>query len=316
MPTPNLGLSTPAHGSNVDTWDADPINLNSNTLDRKFGAVASVGVSSIPVTLSATQYQSAVLRISGTLTSNVSIILPAVSLPYTVENRAGGGFTVSLTTNTGGENIGCPPGGVFDCFTDGTNVRFKNLGQVGDLKWIYSATTPAWITACTIRPYLLCDGSSFSASTYPLLNGWLGSTTLPDLRGRSQFMMDLGANRLTSTTMTPNGSTLGATGGAQTITLDVTMIPAHNHPASITDPGHRHTWAVVGGTPSILTDNAGGNLGSGDIGAGLGFRSPISSYPMDTATTGITASTSNTGGGGAHNNVPPAIVAGLVFIKT
>ncbi len=32
--------------------------------------------------------------------------------------------------------------------------------------------------------YLLCDGSSFSSSTYPLLFALLGGTTLPDLRGK------------------------------------------------------------------------------------------------------------------------------------
>ncbi len=37
--------------------------------------------------------------------------------------------------------------------------------------------------AITATGWLLCDGSSFSGTTYPDLNTFLGGTTLPDMRG-------------------------------------------------------------------------------------------------------------------------------------
>ena len=65
---------------------------------------------------------------------------------------------------------------------------------------------------------LVCDGSTFSPTTYPLLNAWLGGNQLPDLRGR--FLM--GANP-TFPVRTPGGFTN---------TIPVTHdhgLPNHNH---------------------------------------------------------------------------------------
>ena len=41
-----------------------------------------------------------------------------------------------------------------------------------------------WSTTTIPINYLLCDGSSFSGVTYPVLEMVLGGTTLPDLRGQ------------------------------------------------------------------------------------------------------------------------------------
>ena len=93
--------------------------------------------------------------------------------------------------------------------------------------------------------WLLCGGQAVSRTTYATLFGIIGTTygagdgsttfNVPDLRGRVVAGVDnmggTAANRLTNTTMSPNGTTRGATGGTQTHTLTgpESGIQQHNH---------------------------------------------------------------------------------------
>jgi len=93
--------------------------------------------------------------------------------------------------------------------------------------------------------WLLCGGQAVSRTTYATLFGIIGTTygagdgsttfNVPDLRGRVVAGVDnmggAAANRLTNTTMSPNGTTRGATGGAQThlLTGPESGIQQHNH---------------------------------------------------------------------------------------
>ena len=79
--------------------------------------------------------------------------------------------------------------------------------------------------------WLNCDGSAVSRATYAALYGAIGVTygqgdgastfNLPDFRGRCPVGAGSGQG-LTS-------RALGATGGAETVTLSTAQIPAHNH---------------------------------------------------------------------------------------
>lgn len=80
-----------------------------------------------------------------------------------------------------------------------------------------------------------------------------GSTTfnMPDLRGRAfagrDDMGGSAASRLTGTTVSPNGNTLGAVGGTQTYTLSTTEMPVHAHaPGTLATVGHSHSATGVG----------------------------------------------------------------------
>jgi microcystin-dependent protein len=181
-----------------------------------------------------------------------------------------------------------------------------NLAQVEALiaAAVASVTVPAGTisgcgTAAAPTGYLLCDGASYVRTDYAALFSAIGTAfgsadgthfNVPDLRGRvpagKDNMGGSAASRLTSTTMTPDGNTLAATGGAQTITLDTTMIPAHSH--GVTDPGHTHS------IPSQAAVAQAGGLSA----------IPSSSTASGSATTGITIN--NTGGGLAHGTCSPA----------
>jgi microcystin-dependent protein len=90
--------------------------------------------------------------------------------------------------------------------------------------------------------WLICDGSAISRTTFSALFAVIGtqygngdgSTTfnLPDLRSR----MPAGYNSGDT-----NFNLLGKTGGQMTVALSTTHIPSHNHPITISDPGHNHS---------------------------------------------------------------------------
>ena len=85
--------------------------------------------------------------------------------------------------------------------------------------------------------FLFCFGQAISRTTYAALFAAIGTAygsgdgtttfNVPDLRGRvAAGKGDMGttdAGRLTATTMSPNGTTLGATGGGQTNTANTSM---------------------------------------------------------------------------------------------
>ncbi len=141
--------------------------------------------------------------------------------------------------------------------------------------------------------WLLCDGSSQLRATYAALFTAIGTTygsadgthfTLPDLRGRGPFGRDdmggSAANRITNGGSGITGTALGSSGGEQNHTLITSEMPAHVH------------------------SQAGGPISLGGSGGG----STINGSPGN-------ADTGSTGGDGAHQNMPPALILNYI-IKT
>ena len=113
---------------------------------------------------------------------------------------------------------------------------------IGEVRMLATATIPAG--------WLLCDGSTFSAATYPLLNTLLGGTTLPDFRDR--FPVGKSATKA-----------LRSTGGSATITE--AQLPEHDHggvPERTTATYVASYGATFHGITS--TDVATDTAGSGD----------------------------------------------------
>lgn len=132
--------------------------------------------------------------------------------------------------------------------------------------------------------WLLCDGSSVSTTTYAALyaktgvkygnSGGAGTFDLPDLT--SIFPVGI-----------PATTNPGGTGGANSKTLAIGEIPSHTHSASVTDPGHSH---------------GAGTTSAGGIYFARWGQNPTSD--TESATTGISVSNANTGGGGSFDNRP------------
>jgi len=136
--------------------------------------------------------------------------------------------------------------------------------------------------------YLLCDGSTFSSTTYPDLYTILGSTTLPNLVDK----MPRGHNS------TYNGA--HASGGADTVTLVSNNLPQHNHGAGTyaTAAHYHHMFAneVVNSQTGAQTTNSVVNdsLMSGTRFVRHANRMNTSDYAMSNQSTTTTASVGRT----------------------
>jgi len=227
--TPNIQLEEPARGDDVGTWDT-PVNNNMTLIDLVCGAINTISLNNSNVILTAAQYKSKQITFNSTLTASVIITFPtSFTKSYEIQNLCTGtsAFTITLqTTASGGQVIALPPGETIDCFNDGTNLKFKNLDRIGSY-WDYAGSSvPAWVSGCTVPPYLYCNGATFSSSIYPQLAIILGSTTLPDHRGRANFYLNDGTGRLTSAGAGIDGNTRFATGGNNGVTLSASNIPS------------------------------------------------------------------------------------------
>jgi hypothetical protein len=298
--SPNLNLEEVARGGDVGTWDT-PTNSNWSIMDSVAGAIATISLNNTNVVLSAAQFQSKTLTFNSTLTGSVTITFPtSFTKSYEIQNLCTGvgSFTITLeTTASGGQVICAPPGEIVDVVNDGTNLKYKNMGRVGEY-WDYAGSgVPNWVQGCTVPPYLNCNGGSFSAGTYPVLNAILGGTTLPDSRGRTRFALDQGTGRNTSVI---SGNTIFTGGGDQ-------FLQSHSHAntATVNDPTHFHTGVM---SPASLAA-ATGAIGSGNPQYGNGANTAA-------AGTGISVTMNNAGAGsGGAQNLPPLLVHGLTLIR-
>lgn len=159
-------------------------------------------------------------------------------------------------------------------------------------------------------------GQTFSRTVYSKLFALVGTTfgagdgsttfTGPDIRGRAFFGLDnmggAAAGRVTLAGSGITSTTIGGAGGSETVILTSAQIPAHTHPNTLSDPGHVH--GIVGYGIQFPWQG-GANNGPRD----LQFATNTS-----LATTGITINNNaNTGGGGAHPNMPPAFVCPVLM---
>lgn len=312
--TTNILLNIPAHGSFVDSWDI-PVNGDFSSLDGFFGGIQAINAAgSSPITLTApagtptpaagpTQAENAVIRFSGALTANVLVTLPLPGYMI-IENLTTGAFVLGFRALASGEVIGIEQGSTQHVYNDGTNVRFVNLQMVGTYLDICDATVPAWITACTKPPFLNCDGTTFSAATYPYLSAKLGGTTLPDLRGVSRSTLNQGTGRITTAGSGLDGNTRFSLGGSQSHTMTLSDLVQHSH--AVIDPGHTHpTFVGRDGTANGANSSSMNGSSVGNTGG--------TTFTPASATTGI--SINNSGGGNAFGIMNPTTISGITLIR-
>lgn len=173
-----------------------------------------------------------------------------------------------------------------------------------------------WAGATAPSGWLFCFGQSLVRATYPALFTAIGALygsadgthfNLPDCRGRilagKDDMGGSAAGRLTSTTMTPDGVTLGAVGGEQTHTLTAGESAVLSYTSAVTDPTHSHvqTASTTGGGGVALGTPA---FASGQQDSYLSTKA---------SATGVTVGTTANAGGGAHNNVQPTIITNYII---
>ena len=147
-----------------------------------------------------------------------------------------------------------------------------------------------YIGAAAPDGWALCDGAPLPANAKVLI-AMVGSNA-PDLRGF--FLRGAGTNTVTGYTSNV---------GPNLKTPQAEAVKAHNHSASVTDPGHTHTYGDVyqtekkgntnaGKTPTVTTPD--------DIGTNSGVDKDNAGYEMsrnsESSKTGISVSIANNTG--------------------
>lgn len=163
--------------------------------------------------------------------------------------------------------------------------------------------------------WLLCFGQAISRTEYAELFAVIGTTygsgngsttfNVPDYRGRviagRDNMGGTNANRLGTFSGFTSASNLGESGGNEVVTLTLPQIPSHDHGGSTSVSGeHTHpVLALSSGTTPAISANP-----------GTGFTpANVSTSSAGSHSHGITSA----GGGQAHLNVQPTIVANKII---
>lgn len=157
--------------------------------------------------------------------------------------------------------------------------------------------------------FVIPIGQNISRVTYAGLFSLLGtsygsgdgSTTfgLPNLRGRIVAMIDSTGAVINSATMSPDGNTLGATGGVQTSQLSTGNLPAFTPSGSISN-------GAIG-----ISHNA--NSGASTTGGG-GFSCGANSSASISASQGASTFTGNSiGSGTVFTNMQPTIALNKIM---
>jgi microcystin-dependent protein len=317
--TPNIGLTVPNTGDLSGSWATAALNPNFSQLDGMLGGVANISLSSAttitlttPVSTTSfspsagpNQSSNAMIALSGTLSGNAVFKVTVPGVYRFFNNCATGSNFVQITPNVGtGRAVGIPDGELWHVFFDGTNCSLIGLPHVGTLHDFCTATTPAWMNAFTIAPYLLCNGATYSTTNFSALFAKLGSTFggngvntfgVPDFQARTMIPLDLASTgRITPAGSGVDATVWGSAGGSQ-------LLQQHTHTTNESPHVHGTNLART----NLLQTAGGGPQTNVPVGASLGST--------DGATTGLTV---NNAGTGTSGNIPPGLVGGLRFIKT
>lgn len=202
---------------------------------------------------------------------------------------------------------------------DGSVTIPGNLTVTGSL----SATVPGlipvgasvqwWTDTLPSMPgvtYGWLNGQAISRTTYAALFALLGTTygvgdgattfNLPDTReaaltGKGTMGATTSPARITNYATTALGSFIGAC----LHLLTTGEMPAHSHTATVTDPGHTHSY-----------NDRVSNQGNAGVGA---YAAGVQAGTTGSSTTGITVANANTGGGTSHDNVTPSVICNHVM---
>lgn len=279
--TPNLHLELQATGDNSGTWGSELNTAVFTILDTVLGGGQTLSLSSSNITVTQTQSQNNLIKLTGALIANVSVIFPAIGRSYVVQNNTTGAFTVTLTIGAGASAVS-PQGSTRSFVLDGTNVYAESSSDPGDIKMRATRAVPfGWLE---------CNGAAISRSTFAALFGAIGTTfgigdgsttfNIPDMRGYfPRGWSDTGS-------IDP-GRAFGSTQAA--------AFQSHSH--GVTDLGHNHTYTEPG--PNVTVSGGGLNVNLA--------TNPTAN--TGTSTTGITIQ--NAGG----TETRPVNVALLFLIK-
>lgn len=294
------------------TWGDALNNGPFADLDSMIAGIVTKSLTNAPVALTATEAKNAIVRLTGALSGNVAVTIPAVGL-FAVQNATTGNFLVTVQGSVGGAQI-VAQGVSTIVHIDGTNGAFlagARPSTVGMLAHFVGTTVPGgWLEA---------DGSLISRTTYAAL--W----AFAQASGNIQSDANWTANSMYGAFSTGDGATTfripdlrgifvrpwahassndaGRTCGQ----LQTGLVANHTHPISVTD-NHFHYEFNLDTTTSFTTTPSANNYPMYSVlipGYYSNYQiSASNTLPTvgktSTSQNAITAASSNNTGGGAE----------------
>lgn len=313
-----LKIELIATGEQVNTW-GDTTNTNLGTaIEEAIGGTADVTFSSANVTLTLTDSNASQtarnlrLNLTGTSGGARTLTVPNVEKSYIINNGLADAVTVQNSTGT---TVAVAAGKTMEVFSTGTGVKdvtnYATTMALGSPLPVTSGGTG--VTTLTANNVILGNGTSNPSFVAPGANGnvltsngttWVSSTPVVFVTGMimlwsgSIASIPAGWVLCDGTNSTPDLRSRFVVGAGSTYSVNSTggtadaIVVSHTHTATVTDPGHNHTYITRGSTPpqsgsatpcwnGTVTDNTG------------------------TATTGISVGISTTGASGTNANLPP-----------
>jgi hypothetical protein len=208
--TTRLRLEKQGDGENPNSWG---LRLNQNVIDlvdQAVGGYAVVSVSSVEVTLTEVngatdQSRNASLEFAGTLTADVTVLVPEVEKLYFIRENTTGSFGVKLKTNTGSAIS----------LQQSTNILVACDGSE-----LYKLEVPTSVSAFTINTLTATsiDTSVINATLVSAANGTFTSTV-------SANTIDTSIAIITDAIIT-DASITDATFAGQVVGIPVTLTDA------------------------------------------------------------------------------------------
>ena len=252
----SLRLELIGDGEQSGVWGQTTNNNFGELVEQAITGRTTLNVTSGDITLTSLngvvdQARSAVLAVTGTPGVTRVITIPNVNKTYTVINQT---TNIVQVKTASGAAFNCPPSATTVIACDGLNgIQGSGIAPLTSPAFTGVPTAPtAALGTNTTQIATTAFVQSFipvgvitlwSGSIASIPSGWAlcnGSAGTPDLRDR--FVVGAGSTYA-----------VGATGGANTVTLDTTQIPSHTHTGTTnaTDLSHTHTGSGTTGNNNV-----------------------------------------------------------------
>lgn len=247
-----------------------------------------------------------------------------LTLPTLVASDAGWCVYVQKSTTDVNPVWIAPPSGTLNGFT---KIRRSIEHVITKVLWngsLFVASRPSGVPigscvefygATLPNGHLWPDGTTFTAVDFVELNTVLGGNTKPDRGGRIAVCKDniggIDKARVTTAKSGIDGDTLKATGGLEDHTLTLAQSPAHDHGGQATGTlnFNLHQRGIDAATGPVEVPVRSDSATAGDVNwFGGANHYGGAAAPSDPRTI------ASAGGGTAHNNMPPSIIANYVLV--
>jgi hypothetical protein len=184
---------------------------NAQNVQINLNGIYTLNTTGGSTTLTATQYSNGIVIVKGALSSNATVVCPATSHPFILENATTGAYQVTVSMTGGSASVSVPQGKAMQLFCDGS-AGIYTVSSVSGLQ--FNGVKPITTTGVTM------DSTYAGAYTSLNLTGASNTTTLPagsTLQAGAAVFLDV---MLGTWSVKPNGTDTADFGASVTMNVN------------------------------------------------------------------------------------------------